>query len=298
MPTIDMDICDTREYVTKALRNEAEPLWFPRLAEPLARVAWDRLQWELGLSPNSYSTTRVLLRDPKAEHLIAARCRPRSGEDQHADLEVVPVEILTADVVGQIADGDVRLLDTRSIAGTVADQLDAALSLLDLVPTVWPTVCQLVRALHVIDPGDNETDVSFSDPSVPFSVFVSVPPAPSETATLRVAEAILHEAMHLHLTLIAQVVPLVQLRGEMRYSPWRGDERDSEGILQALYVFSVIRSFLTMILMARPVEAGDYVSGRIQRIESQIRRASGFRECDELTPEGAALVTRLLYIYE
>ena len=293
-----MDICDTREYVAKALRNEAEPLWFPRLAGPLARVAWDRLQSEIGLNPNSYSTTRLLLRDPKAEHLIAARCRPRSGQDRHDDLEVVPVEILTADVVRQIADGDVRLLDTRSIAGTVANKLDAAISLLDLVPTVWPTVCQLVRALHVIDPGDNETDVSFSDPSVPFSVFVSVPPTQSEIVTLRIAEAILHESMHLHLTLIAQIVPLVQPKGKMRYSPWRREERDSEGILQALYVFSVIRSFFAMVPTPRPDEASDYVSDRTQQIEAQIRQARDFRECDELTPEGAALVARLLYTCE
>ena len=298
MPTIDMDICDTRKYVTKALRNEAEPLWFPRLAEPLARVAWDRLQWGIGLTPNSYSTTRLLLRDPRAEHLIAARCRPQSGQDRHGDLEVVPVEILTADVVRQIADGDVRLLDTRSIAGTVADQLDAALSILDLVPTVWPTVCQLVRALHVVDPGDNETDVSFSDPSVPFSVFVSVSPTQSEIVILRIAEAILHESMHLHLTLATQIVPLVRPQGRMYHSPWRDEERDSEGILQALYVFSVIRSFFALFPTPRLGEASDYVSDRIRQIESQIREAKGFRECDELTPEGAALVARLLDICE
>ena len=293
-----MKISEIREDVRTALRNEAEQLWFPRLAEPVTRISWDRLQREIGLSPNTYSTTRLLLRDPKAEYQIAACCKPWSGRDEDDRSGVIPVEILAPDMIRQVTDSEVQLLDSCSIAGTVAHQLDEALFLLDLVPTLWPTVCQLVRALHVIDPGDNDTDVSFSDPLVPFSVFVSVPPAPSETATLRVAEAILHEAMHLHLTLIAQVVPLVQLRGEMRYSPWRGEERDSEGILQALYVFSVIRSFLTMILMARLGEAGDYVSGRIQRIESQIRRASGFRECDELTPEGAALVTRLLYIYE
>ena len=294
MPTIDMDIYDTREYVTKALRDEAEPLWFPRLAEPLARVAWDRLQWGFGLNRNSYSTTRLLLRDPKAEHLIAARCRPRSGQDRHADLEVVPVEILTADVVRQIADGDVRLLDTRSISETVADQLDAALSLLDLVPTVWPTVCQLVRALHVIDPGDNETDVSFSDPSVPFSVFVSVPPTQSEIAILRIAEAILHESMHLHLTLATQIVPLVRPQGRMYYSPWRDEVRDSEGILQALYVFGVIRSFFDLSPTWWSAGASDYVSSRRKQIESQIWQAQDFRECDELTPDGVALVSRLL----
>ena len=293
-----MDISGTREYVRTTLRSEAEPLWFPRLAEPLARVAWDRLWREIGLNPNSYSTTRLLLRDPKAEHHIAARCRPRARQNGDGSPGVIPVEILTADVVRQITDGDVRLLDTHSIAGTVAHQLGEALSLLDLVPTVWPTVCQLVRALHVIDPGDNDTDVSFSDPTVPFSVFVSVPPTRSEIVTLRIAEAILHESMHLHLTLVAQVVPLVRPQGKMYCSPWRDEERDSEGIFQALYVFSVIRSFFAVAPALQSGRANDYVASRRKQIGSQIKQAHPFRGCDELTPEGAALVARLLDIRE
>ena len=288
-----MDISDIREYVRTALRNDAEPLWFPRLATPLVRVAWDRLQREIGLSPYSYSTKRLLLRDPIAEHHIAARCRPTSGQDGDDILGVIPVEILTAEVVRRITDGDVRLLDSHSIAGTVAHQLSEALSLLDLVPTVWPTVCQLVRALHVIDSGDDDIDVSFSDPSMPFSVFISVPPTQSEIAILRIAEAILHESMHLQLTLVSQVVPLVRPQGKTSYSPWRDEERDSEGILQALYVFGVLRSLFALSPTWWSAEANEYVSNRRKQIESQIGRAQHFRECDELTPDGIVLVSRL-----
>ena len=293
-----MNISDTAEYVRTTLRNKAEPLWLPQLAEPLARVTWARLQREIGLTPESYSTTRLLLRDPKAEHHIVTCCMPtsRQGEDRSSGL--LPVEILSTDLVRQITDSNVRLLDAPSIARTVAHQLREALSLLDLVPTVWSTVCKLVKALHVIDPGDNDTDVSFSDPSVPFSVFISVPPMRSEIVTLRVAEAILHESMHLHLTLVAQLVPLVRSQGKTYYSPWRHEQRDLEGILQALYVFSVIRSFFAVATPWYPVMANDYVRERRRQIESQIKQVTSFRECDELTPEGAALVARLLDIRE
>ena len=284
----------TREYVKAALRDEAEPLWFPRLVGPGAQVAWDRLWQEAGLGPDSYSSTRLLLRDPQAEHHIAGWCRPRSERGGGNGVDAVPIEVLATDVAQRMVNGDVRSMDALSMAS----RLDDAFSVLDLVPTVWSTVRQLVRALHTIDPGGDETDVSSSDPSVPFSIFVSVPPTPSEIATLRVAEAILHEAMHLHLTLIGQIVPLVQPKGKMRYSPWRGEERDSEGILQALYVFSVIRSFFAMVPTPRPDEASEYVLDRIKQIESQIRQAGDFRECEELTPEGAALVARLLDIFE
>ena len=293
-----MNIIDTKEYVRITLKNEAEPLWFPRLTEPVTRVAWERLHRDIGLNPKSYSTTRLLLRDPKAEHEIVAYCKPRSEQEKDGTLGGIPVESLAADLVRQITDSEVQLLDSCSASGIVAHQLDEALSLLDLVPTLRPTVCRLVKALHVIEPGDNDTDVSFSDPAVPFSIFVSVPPTASETGTLRVAEAILHEAMHLHLTLIAQIVPLVEPRGRMRYSPWRGEERDSEGILQALYVFSVIRSFFAMLPRSPSYECGDHASDRMQQIDSQIRQAKDFRGCEELTPPGAALVARLLDNFE
>ena len=175
--------------------------------------------------------------------------------------------------------------------------MNDSLSLLDKVPTIWPTVRELARSLHVIEPSDNEVDVSFSDPSIPFTVFVSVPAIRSEVVTLRIAEAILHESMHLNLTLIAQIMPLVQPRGKTLYSPWRGEERDSEGILQALYVFSVIHSFLAMVPTLTSDEAGEHVSDRMSQIESQIMQAKDFRKCDELTPEGSALVARLLDVF-
>ena len=293
-----MDIRDTKEYIRATLKNEAEPLWFPRLAESLSRIGWDRLERDFGLNPNSYSTTRLLLEDPRANHRIAAHCKPNSEQDEVQSEGGIPVEILTPDVVRQITDSEVQLLDTSSTISTVAHQLDEALSLLDLVPTVWPTVRQLVRSLHVIDSGDNDTDVSFSDPSVPFSIFVSVPPMQSDIVAIRIAEAILHESMHLHLSLVSQVIPLVWPQGKKYYSPWRDEERDSEGIIQALYVFGVIRSFLTSFPAWWSAETNDYVRNRKGQIESEIKQAHSFEGCDELTPEGANLVARLLNIRE
>ena len=289
-----MDIRDTKEYVRTTLQNEAEPLWFPRLAKPLARIGWDRLQRETGLNPKSYSTTKLLLKDPYADHRIAAHCKPNSGQDGDESDRGIPVEILTPDMVRQITDSEIQLLDTPSTITGVARQLDEALSLLNLVPTVWPTVRQLVRALHVIDSGDNDTDVSFSDPSVPFSIFVSVPPMQSDIVALRIAEAILHESMHLHLSLVSQVIPLVWPQGRTYYSPWRDEERDSEGIIQALYVFGVIRSFFAAFPVWWSAETNDFVRDRKGQIESEIKQTHPFDGCDELTPDGAILVARLL----
>src|SRR5207249_726495 len=102
------------------------------------------------------------------------------------------------------------------------------LGALKRVPTLLPTVLSLVRALHLVIPDDDDIDVSFSEPNLPFSVFVSVPHRGARTDALRVAEAIVHEAMHLHLTLIERVVPLVRSSGRRFFSPWRGEYRTAQ----------------------------------------------------------------------
>ena len=250
----------------------------------------------MGLTPATYGTTRLLLKNPKGERSVVVRCGTASNAGGSAGAGDIPVEILPPNIAQQVAGRDVRFLDAHGVEEPVAHQLEEAISFLNLVPTIWPTVSTLVRSLHIIDPVEDEVDVSFSDPTIPFSIFVSVPRVWSEVAALRVAEAILHETMHLQLTLIEWVVPLVVPQRVMYYSPWRDEQRDSEGILQALYVFVVIRSFLGLFPVRRSNTVNDHVADRLAQIDCQIEQARDFRQCEELTPDGTALVTRLLQI--
>ena len=291
-----MDINDIKALVRSVLQNRSEPLWFPGLAEPISRVVWNQLERDIGITPTSYGTSRLLRGNSREVRSIVTRCSLGLSSGVHGCTGGIPIEMLPADIARQFVGDDVQFLEAHKVVGTVAAQLEEALYLLNLVPTVWPTVCMLVRSLHIIDAGGDETDVSFSDPTVPFSVFVSVPRVWSEEAALRVAEAILHEAMHLHLTLVDRVIPLVVPQQLTYYSPWRDKERDSEGMLQALYVFGVIRSFLRLIPERRISTVNDYVVDRIAQINWQIEQAQDFRGCEELTPEGGALVARLLDI--
>ena len=294
MPT--MDINDVKALVRSVLQNRSEPLWLPGLAEPISRVAWNQLERDIGLTPASYGTSRLLRGNSREVRSIVARCSPGSSSGIHGSAGGIPIEMLPADIARQFVGNDVQFFEAHKVVRTVAAQLEEALYLLNLVPTVWPTVCMLVRSLHIIDPGGDEMDVSFSDPAMPFSIFISVPRKWSEEAALRVAEAILHEAMHLHLTLVDRVVRLVLPQRLMYYSPWRDEQRDSEGILQALYVFGVIRSFLRLIPERQTSSVNDYVADRIAQINFQIEQAQDFRGCDELTPDGVALVTWLIDI--
>ena len=298
MPTFETEIDGTKEDIRAAIQDETEFLWFPGLAEPLSRIAWGQLQRDIGLNEASYSTARLLLRNPTEEYRIVARCRPRPNRAVEACHGEIPIEFLTTDIARLVTDNDVQFLDRNSIKGAVHQQLEDALSLLNLVPTIWTTVCTLVRSLHVIDPGGDENDVSFSDPLLPFSIFVSVPSALSEVAVLRIAESILHESMHLQLTLVERITPLVEPQGMKYYSPWRDETRDSEGILQALYAFGVIRSFFAAAPAWCSPEANDHVASRREQIGFQMRQAQSFKNCDELTADGLALVARLLAISE
>ena len=260
----------------------------------LRKLLGNQLERDIGLTLATYGTTRLLLGNPSGERWVVVRCGAASNAGSSAGAGDLPVEILPPDIAQQVAGHNARFLEAHRVEETVAHQLEEAISFLNVVPTMWPTVSTLVRSLHIIDPVDDEVDVSFSYPTVPFSIFVSVPRMWSEVAALRVAEAILHETMHLQLTLVERVVPLVVPQEAMYYSPWRDEQRDSKGILQALYVFVVIRSFLRLLPVRRPSSVNDHVADRLEQINCQIQQARDFRQSDELTPHGASLVARLL----
>ena len=219
-----MQIVDSNEIgaqVRAMLHTKSEALWMPGLAEPLAEVAWNQLEHDIGMTHSSYSTARVFHRNPEGVRLVVAQCTGGSSRGA-VGAAGIPIEILPPDIARQVAGTEIVFVDAHQVVGTIVDQLDEALSFINLVPTIWPTIWTLVRSLHIIDPGGDDTDVSFSDPDLPFSVFVSVPRTWSEVAALRVAEAVLHEAMHLQLTLVQRVVPLVLPQRSTYYSPWRG----------------------------------------------------------------------------
>ncbi len=293
MPTVCID--DIGARVRAALQDRSEAAWLPGVVEPLALFAWKQLESETGLTHSSYGTERLVRKNLKEARRVVALCSTGSNGEASAGTGAIPVEILSHDVACQVAGPGIQFVNAERVVDTIAHQLEEALSVLDLVPTIWPTVRTLVRSLHLINPGVDDTDVSFSDPALPFSVFVSIPLTWSDTAALRVAEAILHEAMHLQLTLVERVVPLVLPRRKEYYSPWRDEHRNSEGILQALFVFRAIRSFLNALPpKQQPGPAIAYVADRVAEIDCQIGQAQGFLGCDELTPDGAAFVARLL----
>lgn len=168
--------------------------------------------------------------------------------------------------------------------------LSEALTFVALVPSLGKTIQMLVKSMHLLRPDEPTIDTSFSEPRLPFSIFVSVPPSRIESDASRVAEAIVHEAMHLQLSLIERQVPLIEKSRIATFSPWRGEIRDASGLLHALYVFRVVFDWLGLTCVQLPL----YARRRRHEIEQQVRTVDWPCLRPALTSAGTRLVDRLL----
>jgi len=271
------------------------PPWLPELTDKLVAVGWERLNRETGLTPDTYGTVRASSGNASAQ-LVVVRDVPL-GRDPHGLKTFIRVESSTADLIHLYEGTGVNFYAAEEMTGpTVLNCLEEAIQTIRHVPSLWGTVSALVRSLHVIRSADDEHDTSFSEPHIPFSVFVSVPRRRIRNDVLRVAEAIVHESMHLQLTLIEKAVPLVACTQRKYFSPWRGEHRSARGILHALYVFRVIDRLLQELLSSPHLrrEELSYARTRRTQIAAQIREVEPFRDCPDLTVHGLNLVGRLL----
>ena len=126
-------------------------------------------------------------------------------------------------------------LNFKASCSYEVDALRSALSLLDSGNSILGSLGELVRSIHLLEAGP-EYDISHSDPSIPYSIFLSVPPVDTAHMEVRVLESIIHEAMHLQLSLIERIWPLKE-RDFVGYSPWQRKVRPAQGLLHGLYVF-------------------------------------------------------------
>jgi HEXXH motif-containing protein len=186
-----------------------------------------------------------------------------------------------------------HLVLARTVGPEKQTTVRDAAGLLAQIPSLAESTGILVRTLHVLR-ADTGYDVSHSDPTIPFTIFVSVPSPGEKDSVIRVAESILHEAMHLQLTLVEAVVPLVAAEGE-GFSPWQRRARPIRGLLHGLYVFSVIARFMDYIAGLRPELNGKAFQRRAE-IEEEVALLEDFS--DYLTSPGKAVRARCLQAVE
>lgn len=193
---------------------------------------------------------------------------------------------------------DIRL---RGIECTCGEDLNVAVNVLDRAEKLLKTVPNLnfvVRSfvheiflLHVLD---DEFDVSHSEPWWPNRIFISIP-RPSPVQDIRVAEAIVHEAMHLNLSAVERLIPLVSDRRTLK-SPWRSEPRPAVGVLHGIYVFCCISRFFGYLQARLPLQESPkrHVVRRQVEIAAQLDSIDYCSLRTSLSSTGASLLDDLL----
>jgi HEXXH motif-containing protein len=276
------------EQIRASFANLNNAPWFPDLTNALVAQKWKEMGADMNLTVESYGTTRILRHSVDApRRIIAVVNSPQSCCAPSVFMEDIEDEL--ADLYRNVG---VRFYATPELkTSTILCCLQEAFSILGYINGVKETVESLIRSLHVIKPRDRDHDISFSEPHIPFSVFVSVAKKRIAGDALRLAESILHEAMHLQLTLVEGIAPLIKSRSNRYFSPWRGEMRDAEGILHGLYVFTVLEGFFRELQKLRGLDqfSQRHIQIRRSEIQRQIAQLDSFRTSNDLTEIGELL---------
>jgi HEXXH motif-containing protein len=288
-------ISNLEERVELALKNIGDCPWLPELTTKLVSRGWRNLFREVKLTPSKYGTGRVIVHDANAPRNIVSLL-PMILSDTNTK-RVIQIETLVEDLINHYKDAGVRFYTIDElIMFRYIEHLKEAVKVLKCVPTLFHTVALLVKSIHLIDAYDDNYDISFSEPQIPFSIFVSIPRHSSSNNVLRIAEAIVHEAMHLQLTLVEQIVPLVISGNKTYFSPWKGENRSPQGLLHALYVFRVIDSFLRGVMLSGTAtkDHKHYIYNRRSQIAGEIEQVKLLQGCPQLTSWGDKFLQALL----
>jgi HEXXH motif-containing protein len=122
-----------------------------------------------------------------------------------------------------------------------------------------------------------------------------VPSGLHQVSAIRAAENIVHEAMHLQLTTLEDILPLVADKRARMTSPWREEPRPLLGVLHGAYVFCCIDAFFGMPDFRRLLgnEGTDFVDRRRAQIAGELSQIEFDRLAQGLTSSGRLLLASL-----
>lgn len=268
--------------------------WFPTLTKQLVSDGWETIYQKYRIQEGNYST-ESMLHGRIVNSITATTCLTPAIQNDTKPLRIcqTPEEIVA---MYSYTGSKPYSLETLQNS-TVLQCLQESLDVLALIPTVYETVSCLVACLHIIQPEDDDFDISYSLPNIPFSIFVSIPSKRMKNDVLRVAEAILHEAMHLQLTLIEQCVPIIIETNESYFSPWKNEQRHPRGVLHAIYVFCVIKQFFEL-LIKQDISTShiQFLNERCNVISNQLTEVNDFTNYPYFTEAGKSLTNRLFFV--
>jgi len=272
------------KHIENYLKNPF-PLWNTELAKLLVEHKWKELSLtNTSKNPHKYSIVSCINNGVSLKEVSI----PLYENDNGIKL-VLPSAI--PDSFYEAHGLELAVIDKSS--DTEIAKVNKALAVLNQVPEVYTFINNIVKSIQILKAEDAETDISYSHPDIPFSIFFSLCEEDSLISDLRVAESILHEAMHLYLTLIENFVPLIKpYTKEVYYSPWRDEERPIRGVLHGMFVFKAIKDCYSLLLDQEILNAQqdrDYVISRIEQIESEMKLLYNFSTSHGLTDLGKEL---------
>ena len=283
------------KIVRQALLRTANSAWEPKLAQMLAESEWGVLQKNKGIKRQHYSTLRAVSSGTNNGSItvgtLALSNSSRSHPRYNLSIEWLPTKQLS-NLFGCPYSCYSR---TDSALPLALQTVTESFAILDRFSSASDTIEHFVRSLHVLKPPDNDTDISFSDPEAPFSAFVSVPTKSTPEASWRVAESILHECMHLQLTAIEHVVPLLTTSNGTFYSPWRREIRPVSGVLHGAYAFFGVNDFVLQALRfvdSTPVRS--YLRARHCTLREQFAAIQSLGDSESLSPIGSAFARHMI----
>ena len=268
------------DLVSDALADSAN-IWFPEAAPHWVASVWKNAARNR-FSPENYGTHRWLQNDPTLERVRWA-CFD-SSDTSDFTIEVLP---------------DLSRRHYEKIGLVFSNQCQAnavqnALGLIRCVPSLYATISLYLRSIHLLAAPSDDFDVSHSDPAVPFSIFVSVPPSDAR-GRIRLAESIVHECMHLQLSVLEDIVPLVDESRAMYFSPWQQTLRPVSGVLHGLYVFAVIHTFFGIVASSESLTSEErlFATSRCRKIADEVTRVCSQGWTGHLSDVGRSLARRL-----
>ncbi|WP_165191637.1 aKG-HExxH-type peptide beta-hydroxylase [Caulobacter soli] len=270
-----------------AALNASSARWYEGLASDLAAHAWSGLA-RIGIDAETYGVSRVVAGDPTAQ---------RHGVALTGLAWAHPVRLDLFDATMRRRYGALGLQPPPETFSASAFEaaLARAMVVLDTVAPVGAAVRSLVWSVTPLAVTGPDYDSGFSDPDVPLSIFIGAHAPEDEVPPIRLAEGVLHEAMHLQLSLIEDVAPLVVGGVFEHHSPWQNRPRPTQGLLHGLYVFRVVQDFLRAALAADALSPADHAHAqrRIKQIDADCAQLSALKTSIDLTPTGRGLVERL-----
>ena len=269
--------------------------WTEALPIALRQIGVDDILMPLGLDFQSYSTARMIARDARETRRIIGNVDPPARMKGG----LVLVECLSIRAGSEL---DAMGLSLQRVdESTVSEEVDILRQAWHFTHAVWPelssSIEHLVRCIHLLKAPSHDVDCSFSTPDLPFSVFLSVPDQGSQARIERVVEALVHETMHLQLSLLERRIQFVEsnVPGAVAFSPWRNGERNVQGVLHALYVFVIVLRLWRLVVQKSPSGLDRrFGEARVRAISDEVEIAQHLLAAPGITNEGRKLVRQLL----